>query len=100
MPDLGNKHECPNCGTKFYDLGKAEPICPKCGVNVKEYAAAEPALAAQASRRRRKAEIADDGEALEGDEAPDLGEELVGAEDAAEPEEEEEDLGDAADIEE
>jgi hypothetical protein len=30
--NLGTKHEC-NCGTKFYDLGKPEPVCPKCGTN-------------------------------------------------------------------
>lgn len=32
MAELGQKHECPKCGVKFYDLGKAEAICPKCGV--------------------------------------------------------------------
>lgn len=29
--ELGSKHECPSCGTKYYDLGKAEALCPKCG---------------------------------------------------------------------
>ena len=33
MPDLGTKHECESCGTKFYDLGQDQPICPKCGLN-------------------------------------------------------------------
>jgi len=33
MPELGKKYECAECGTKFYDLGKSEPICPKCGTN-------------------------------------------------------------------
>jgi hypothetical protein len=33
MPDLGKKHECAECGTKFYDLGKADPLCPRCGSN-------------------------------------------------------------------
>ena len=33
MAELGKKYECAECGTKFYDLGKAEPICPKCGTN-------------------------------------------------------------------
>ncbi len=33
MADLGKKHECAECGTKFYDLGKADPICPRCGSN-------------------------------------------------------------------
>lgn len=31
--ELGNKHECPACGTKYYDLGKADPHCPKCGAD-------------------------------------------------------------------
>ncbi len=31
MADLGKKHECETCGTKFYDLGKSEVVCPKCG---------------------------------------------------------------------
>ncbi len=32
--DLGNKHECPNCAVKYYDLGKSDPHCPKCGASV------------------------------------------------------------------
>ena len=36
MPDLGTKHECLNCGVKFYDLGGSEAVCPKCGANQKE----------------------------------------------------------------
>ena len=31
MPDLGQKHECPDCGAKYYDLGKSDAVCPKCG---------------------------------------------------------------------
>ena len=30
-PELGNRHECEACGSKFYDLLRPEPICPKCG---------------------------------------------------------------------
>ena len=30
-PELGNKHQCQHCGTKFFDLNKAPIICPKCG---------------------------------------------------------------------
>ncbi len=30
--EWGTKRQCPNCGAKFYDLGKPHPItCPKCG---------------------------------------------------------------------
>ena len=28
--DLGEKHICPECGSRFYDLGKSPPVCPKC----------------------------------------------------------------------
>lgn len=34
--DLGTKHVCYKCGTKFYDLRKSEPICPKCGADQRE----------------------------------------------------------------
>jgi uncharacterized protein (TIGR02300 family) len=30
-PELGNKHHCPQCGTKFFDLNRSPVICPKCG---------------------------------------------------------------------
>jgi uncharacterized protein (TIGR02300 family) len=30
-PELGNKHRCQQCGTKFFDLNKSPIICPKCG---------------------------------------------------------------------
>jgi hypothetical protein len=29
--ELGKKHECESCGTKYYDFGKPDPACPKCG---------------------------------------------------------------------
>jgi uncharacterized protein (TIGR02300 family) len=28
--DLGAKQVCPNCGAKFYDLGRRPATCPKC----------------------------------------------------------------------
>ena len=60
MPELklGTKHECFNCNTKFYDLGKAELICPKCGADQKNALQSESPAATQASRRKRKAEVA------------------------------------------
>ncbi len=69
MADLGTKHECTSCGTKFYDLGKAEPTCPKCGLNQlaeeqQEPAAEEPAKKAPAKKSPAKAkeEGSDDSE--------------------------------------
>ncbi|MDT0507422.1 MAG: FYDLN acid domain-containing protein [Pseudomonadota bacterium] len=40
-PEWGAKHTCPKCGTRFYDLGKDDPItCVEC-----KYAwTAEPVL--------------------------------------------------------
>jgi uncharacterized protein (TIGR02300 family) len=29
-PELGAKQICPNCQSKFYDLGRRPAICPKC----------------------------------------------------------------------
>lgn len=31
MADLGTRYKCYKCGTKFYDLGKLQPLCPSCG---------------------------------------------------------------------
>jgi uncharacterized protein (TIGR02300 family) len=71
MPELklGTKHECYNCSTKFYDLGKSEVICPKCGADQKNAAQAESPAAAQSSRRRRKAEVVKPVEVEEEEEA-------------------------------
>jgi uncharacterized protein (TIGR02300 family) len=40
--DLGTKHTCFKCGTKFYDLKKPEPLCPKCGTDQRESPALKP----------------------------------------------------------
>ena len=47
--DLGNKHVCFKCSTKFYDMKKPEPVCPKCGADQRE----SPALKAPEPRRGR-----------------------------------------------
>jgi predicted nucleic acid-binding Zn-ribbon protein len=48
--ELGTKHLCFKCGTKFYDLKKPEPICPKCGADQRQ----SPALKAPASEKRSR----------------------------------------------
>ncbi len=92
MPELklGTKFDCYSCGTKFYDLGKSEPICPKCGANQKDVSHSESASTGQASRRRRKAEVAKAVE-VEDDEPIAIGddEEMVG------PDLEDDDIEDA-----
>jgi uncharacterized protein (TIGR02300 family) len=99
MPELklGTKFECYSCGTKFYDLGKSEPLCPKCGANQKDAAHSDAPAAGQASRRRRKADVVKAPVDLD-EEVPieDIDEEVVpeGIEADLDDEEEEEDLDD------
>ncbi len=47
--DLGTKHTCFKCGTKFYDMKKPEPLCPKCGADQRD----SPALKAPPPQERR-----------------------------------------------
>ena len=101
MPELklGTKFECFNCGTKFYDLGKSEPLCPKCGANQKDSVQAETPTSSQASRRKRKAEVLKPIEPVEEEAAEPLDE--LPVEELETPEvdgevEEEEDLDDEA----
>jgi uncharacterized protein (TIGR02300 family) len=49
--DLGTKHVCYKCGTKFYDLRKPEPICPKCGADQRESPAVKAPPAAEKRQR-------------------------------------------------
>ena len=101
MPELklGTKYECYNCGTKFYDLGKSDPLCPKCGADQRDSTQADAPAASQASRRRRKADVAKAID-IEEDEPIDIADdEMVEPadmddEDLGGDEEEEEDLDD------
>jgi uncharacterized protein (TIGR02300 family) len=49
--DLGTKHTCFKCQTKFYDFRKAVPVCPKCGADQRE----SPALKAPPPERKVRA---------------------------------------------
>ncbi|MBK9516778.1 MAG: TIGR02300 family protein [Anaeromyxobacter sp.] len=51
VKDLGSKHACFKCGTKFYDMKKPVPVCPKCGADQRE----SPALKAPPSEKRSRA---------------------------------------------
>lgn len=50
--DLGAKHTCFKCATKFYDMKKTPPVCPKCGADQRQSPALKPA---PAERRVRAA---------------------------------------------
>lgn len=71
-PELGNKHQCQHCGTKFFDLNKTPVVCPKCG------AVQQVALARHAPRASVADEEETDNEA---------GAELVSLDEAEAPEE-------------
>ncbi len=100
MPELklGTKFTCYSCATKFYDLGKSDPLCPKCGANQKDASQHDAPASGQASRRRRKAEVKAPVEIDEEVPIEDIDEEVVpeGVEADLDEVEEEEELDDEA----
>ncbi len=63
--DLGVKHACFKCGTKFYDLKKPDPICPKCATDQREgpaHKAPPPAEKRSRPPARAAVEPVEDGE--------------------------------------
>ncbi len=50
---LGEKHVCFECGAKFYDLNRPEPLCPKCGADQRKRPAREVKLKTPPARSRR-----------------------------------------------
>jgi uncharacterized protein (TIGR02300 family) len=74
MTELGNKHECLSCSTKFYDLGKSELVCPKCGADQNELAEAgeEPTgKGKRAKGSKKKAKASKQAKAAESKETDD-----------------------------
>ena len=71
--DLGVKLTCWKCGTKFYDLKKANATCPKCGADPR--AAPSTKSSPPAERRRPREEPVEEAAATELEEA-DLDEEI------------------------
>lgn len=87
--ELGTKHTCFKCGTRFYDLKKPEPLCPKCGADQRQSPASKPSAAEKRRAAPRpapppKPEVEDTEVEAE------LEEEVEADEDAEEPEESEE----------
>ena len=94
MPELGKKYTCYSCHTKFYDLGKPQPICPKCGADQRE-AEEAPVITSHRGRSRIVEEVPDEPEfpdaetpAASGDEED---EEIVATDDREEEADEDED---------
>ena len=63
-PQYGLKFECFGCSTKFYEMGRPDPICPKCGTDQRERPKAEPKTTPKAKRSgiRPMAPLLDDDE--------------------------------------
>jgi hypothetical protein len=91
MAELGRKHECAECGAKYYDLGKADPACPKCGAKAGAQKESERRSAPVESRVRyvAPAPAVEIDEEVSGEDIADDDEEILTVE--GEEEEEEED---------
>ncbi len=87
--DLGVKHTCFNCETRFYDLHKPQAICPKCGADQRDAASSKPRPAAEKRRARAVEEEAPEAEELE----------VAAPDEESDEEAEEEDLEESADEE-
>ena len=33
---FGERHTCPACGCKFYDMRRDPPVCPRCGADASQ----------------------------------------------------------------
>lgn len=110
-PDLGNKRQCQNCGTKFFDLNKDPIVCPKCGTTFQVAALARTARPAAQDEEEPDVETEADVVSLEdADQVEDgkvepvptddveIDDPAVGDDDDTFLEEEEEDDGDVADL--
>jgi hypothetical protein len=54
---LGTRFSCFQCGSKFYDLNKPDPLCPTCGADQRDDPSPDPreeVMARFAKSRRRK----------------------------------------------
>ena len=66
--NLGTRYTCFDCGKKFYDLNKPEPVCPGCGANLLEDPTPDPRVAVMAKykgSRMTAKEAAPSKEAIE-----------------------------------
>ena len=74
-PELGNKHQCQNCGARFFDLNKSPVRCPKCETVCQDTPLPLVAHHAAGSRLRAKSRFRT--AAVADDEKPPAGAETV-----------------------
>jgi predicted nucleic acid-binding Zn-ribbon protein len=97
---LGNRYSCFECGTKFYDLLKPEPLCPECGADQRLAPKRDLKALLESSRRSRPnvddEDRIDDDESDSDDELADdfLDEDEDEDDEPGEDDEEEEEAGD------
>ncbi len=81
--DLGAKHTCFKCGTKFYDLKKVPAICPKCGADQRDMPVAKTPAQEKRARASKPVEpVIDEVEPAETDEDLEADDDLDADEDA------------------
>jgi len=82
--DLGTKHTCFKCGTKFYDMKKPVAVCPKCGSDQRESPALKsPPPSEKRSRVAKPVEpLVEEADAAEADEELDEDEDEAEADEA------------------
>ncbi len=56
-PELGAKHQCQNCGTKFFDLNRDPMICPKCATVFQPAPLARAPMRASAAVAREDVDV-------------------------------------------
>ncbi|GGC17728.1 hypothetical protein GCM10011371_01560 [Novosphingobium marinum] len=90
-PEWGAKHGCPKCGTRFYDLGKDDPVtCIECGhewtpepvLKSKQPIPFEEAQKDEKKKKEEDSDLADDDLDIdEDDDSPDNDVDLGGDDD-------------------
>ena len=89
-PEWGTKHGCPKCGTRFYDLGKDDPVaCIECGhtwLPEPVLKSKQPLPYEEIEKKKDDADLGDDDldidvDAVDGDVSPDNDVDLGGDDD-------------------
>jgi hypothetical protein len=70
---LGRKHLCLECGVRYYDLHRADPVCPKCGAKERQEVGKALNRKPTATRSRSKRSAAPVASSKLGDESRSVG---------------------------
>ena len=100
---VGEKHVCPECAAKFFDLGKTPPTCPKCGavievVKAKAKPKAKPVPVPVPAPVKKAPESDDDDDDIDLDLVEDIDDDLVEDDDDDDEEEDKGLMEDASDL--